>query len=744
MKKKSILIGLVALKSLLFAQIPTTGLIAKWEFTGNLNDGIGTNNGSWQPSGSPTYVADRCGNASSAINFNGTSNFIKMLSSGISGSGARSISFWMRTTNSSGSVRTMFSDGQASSSNTGTRWEINHNYFCQGVGIDISSEVITKPDACVNDGVWHHIVVIQGANTAFNTAVIYLDAVQMNGTNCSPTSNNGLNATIAQLITIGALYNGALPGAPLIRFFSGDLDDFYYYNTALTQSQVVQLYYNKCTVAPDPLCANSASTPPNPSPSSCCLGNLCSNSQNPIAGNYEIPLNNNNFYFSGDNTTTNKTNFGFPCGATPNGKLNVTTAFKTNLSLNESYSIYSTNTYASGTNGVGIYGEANVPVNGNSNEYGVWGKALGGRSTTGVFGQALTCNTTSGIGTGGFFESVSANQDNIGVNGSGRNATRQNVGVNGQGQNGIQSYGGKFSAFGASNLNIGVAGSAGTVGAPTYPATIAIGVYGQVLQPGTNFAGYFDGDVNVNGVGTISGGPWSASDRRFKTDINTLNKSIEILMKLKPKSYLYDTKNKYGINFYDKKSFGFIAQELEEVIPELVRETTKPAMKNEKGEVITESIKYKTVNYDGLIAFLVSGAQEQQTQIVKQNEAILNQQQQIDELKAVLKSLANNTNAVNDKSLAISLSDKNAIVLNQNVPNPFAESTVITFNVPTNFTKAQIIFNTSDGKIIKTVDITIKGEGSLNVFANDLSSGIYSYTLVIDGKNIETRRMVKK
>ena len=39
--------------------------------------------------------------------------------------------------------------------------------------------------------------------------------------------------------------------------------------------------------------------------------------------------------------------------------------------------------------------------------------------------------------------------------------------------------------------------------------------------------------------------------------------------------------------------------------------------------------------------------------------------------------------------------------------------------------------------------IESRGEGSLVVFASDLSSGLYTYTLVCDGKVIDTKKMVK-
>lgn len=90
------------------------------------------------------------------------------------------------------------------------------------------------------------------------------------------------------------------------------------------------------------------------------------------------------------------------------------------------------------------------------------------------------------------------------------------------------------------------------------------------------------------------------------------------------------------------------------------------------------------------------------------------------------------------------LSKANTIVLNQNVPNPFAESTVITYSIPKSFSNAQIIFRTINGEIIKTAEIKTAGKGQINVFANDISSGIYTYTLVIDGKQIDSKKMVKQ
>jgi hypothetical protein len=83
------------------------------------------------------------------------------------------------------------------------------------------------------------------------------------------------------------------------------------------------------------------------------------------------------------------------------------------------------------------------------------------------------------------------------------------------------------------------------------------------------------------------------------------------------------------------------------------------------------------------------------------------------------------------------------IVLDQNKPNPFKDNTVIPYEIKKDFTNAMIVFTDEIGTVIKEVPITQKGKGQLNVFASDLTSGIYTYTIVVDGITIASKKMVK-
>ena len=106
-------------------------------------------------------------------------------------------------------------------------------------------------------------------------------------------------------------------------------------------------------------------------------------------------------------------------------------------------------------------------------------------------------------------------------------------------------------------------------------------------------------------------------------------------------------------------------------------------------------------------------------------------------------SAVRTTSQEEQSQLAVNLSDKDAVVLNQNVPNPFAEQTIITYYLPESVVKAQLLFYDAAGKLIKSVDLNGRGEGQVNVFADDLSNGIYSYALVADGQIADSKKMIK-
>ncbi|MFN8396036.1 MAG: tail fiber domain-containing protein [Bacteroidia bacterium] len=135
---------------------------------------------------------------------------------------------------------------------------------------------------------------------------------------------------------------------------------------------------------------------------------------------------------------------------------------------------------------------------------------------------------------------------------------------------------------------------------------------------GTGYAGYFNGDVYV--VGTIT----STSDAAKKTNISSLNGALSLISQLKPKTYNF--KVDQDLNLPQEKQYGFLAQDVEQVLPDIVKTvetlgerpqsgTDEPAQAVPTGEI-------KTVNYQALIPILVQGMQEQQEIIDAQNKRI--------------------------------------------------------------------------------------------------------------------------
>jgi len=91
----------------------------------------------------------------------------------------------------------------------------------------------------------------------------------------------------------------------------------------------------------------------------------------------------------------------------------------------------------------------------------------------------------------------------------------------------------------------------------------------------------------------------SISDRRLKTDIQPISESLDRILKLEPKNFSWIENN--------EKDTGFIAQDVEKVIPEVVQET-KGFVSIDSNE--KEDTKYKTISYSKLTIYLVDAIKE--------------------------------------------------------------------------------------------------------------------------------------
>lgn len=221
---------------------------------------------------------------------------------------------------------------------------------------------------------------------------------------------------------------------------------------------------------------------------------------------------------------------------------------------------------------------------------------------------------------------------------------------------------------------------------------------------------------------------------------------MNMISQLQPKTYFLDTTNSYGFGFSNKRQWGLIAQDVLDVEPELVSSNFKAAEYDSLNNIVSDSVTYLALNYNALFGIILKGIQEQNARLEAQDE-------RIDSLTNALSSCCysnfanpdgnNNGNGnSNLNKINVTLSSK-TIVLNQNVPNPFKEQTFIEYFIPDDATDVKIVFTDSKGSVIKEVEILEKGKGQLNVYASDLSSGIYTYTIVANGISIDSKRMMK-
>ena len=169
-----------------------------------------------------------------------------------------------------------------------------------------------------------------------------------------------------------------------------------------------------------------------------------------------------------------------------------------------------------------------------------------------------------------------------------------------------------------------------------------------------------------------------------------------------------------------KQHYAIPANELEEVFPDLV---------------YTDKDGGKHVNYVEMVPLLV---------------------QCINELNARLSALDGNVGAgpvpARDDMAAVRASQndvsdidgtvsKTKATLYQNTPNPFAAQTEIRFSLPDDAPQAYIYIFDMTGKMQKQIPVS-PDQQSVTINGYELSAGIYLYSLVVGGQEIDTKRMI--
>lgn len=239
--------------------------------------------------------------------------------------------------------------------------------------------------------------------------------------------------------------------------------------------------------------------------------------------------------------------------------------------------------------------------------------------------------------------------------------------------------------------------------------------------------------LDVNGV-TRSLAFLATSDAKMKTDIKDIKGSLGKIMALQGKSYLWNDKARKEYNADNGVQLGFIAQEVEKILPEAIA-------KDGQGNY--------AVNYNMIIPVLTEAVKELNAKI-EDNTLLKTELETLklenEKLKAKTEEIERLVSAICadgcDKA-HINLSENSDVsYLFQNAPNPFDKSTTIKYKLAKSIRSAYIVVNDLNGNKLKTYNLDIATNGSVQVGVSDLTSGTYTYTLVADSKIIDTKLMV--
>jgi len=158
-----------------------------------------------------------------------------------------------------------------------------------------------------------------------------------------------------------------------------------------------------------------------------------------------------------------------------------------------------------------------------------------------------------------------------------------------------------------------------------------------------------------------------------------------------------------------KKEFGFIAQEVKELFPELVEEGADGLM---------------AINYVGLIPLLVESVKEL-------NKKVAELEKRNSDMPTIRSS-----DATDNTSVSLP-----GATLYQNTPNPSSTGTTIKYELPENYSSAILYIYSMSGNQVKSYTLN-RSSNQVIVAANELPAGTYIYTLSIDGLKIDTKRMI--
>ena len=262
--------------------------------------------------------------------------------------------------------------------------------------------------------------------------------------------------------------------------------------------------------------------------------------------------------------------------------------------------------------------------------------------------------------------------------------------------------------------------------------------YWDIYTSGSDLQFYFNGSSKSH-IDAGTGGFVHSSDRQLKRDIQPLDEVMPRLMQLKPASYYYK-----DVVTPERRAWGFIAQEVGEVFPNLMH----------------QSSEYKGLNYDDFAVMAIKALQEQQLEITDLNTEItdlnteitdlskeMNNQQlenetlrnELDDLRALVEQLLDKQDQQHDTPITLN----QVPALQQNEPNPTTGMTRVGYFLPEG-KSGELRINSITGQELQRIPLPTVGAGHIDLQTRNLPAGTYTYSLIVDDQLIDTKRMIRQ
>ncbi|MBK9289568.1 MAG: tail fiber domain-containing protein [Flavobacteriales bacterium] len=379
--------------------------------------------------------------------------------------------------------------------------------------------------------------------------------------------------------------------------------------------------------------------------------------------------------------------------------------------------------------------------------------AYSGRYTTGPVRTGLDVVAKGGTTTT-TAASVTAETSTTTATNRGLVASANVVGVSGAATN---NRAGEFNTFGPATSSVGVwsrtaaatatndagffqalAGATATYGLRAYgqgTGTSSYGVYALANQAATtnygiragasngtnNWAGWFDGNVNIQSGGLYINTVFQLSDANLKQNVEPLLNASSVLAQLSPETYSFIQGVHPDLELPTGDHMGFLAQDVEVVLPGLVSNVTIPAAFDSLGNQVAMEMPVKALDYVSIIPLLVAAMQEQ-------NARIDQLQQQLDQCC--------DAGAFDGHSMQQGAGSSGGGTLETDlriVPNPVAASTQLLYTVGTpGRIRLEVTDNT--GRVIEVLEEATRITGSFTYEWNtqQLAAGTYFCTLYVN------------